>query len=149
MRNTEAFLLSIKPKYAEAIFSGRKRYELRKLRKSRILPGSLIILYVSSDTRSIIGEFVAGDVIEDTPENVWRTLRQFKRGVGRGAYRYIKDSRRALAIEILNTALYHHPVTLDEIRNIIPGWDPPHSYIKLIREDPLYRLIIRPLRVPN
>ncbi|MEB3757006.1 MAG: DNA-binding protein [Desulfurococcales archaeon] len=146
---TQVFLFSIKPKYAGAIFSGRKKYELRRLRGLRIPRGSLIILYVSGDTRSVIGEFIAGDVLEDTPENIWRTVRRSKTGIGRDAYQYIKGSKRAVAIEVLNPTLYKHPITLDEIRNIIPGWNPPQSYIKLRPEDPLYRLIIEPVRVPG
>ncbi|MEB3772921.1 MAG: DNA-binding protein, partial [Desulfurococcales archaeon] len=61
--------------------------------------------------------------------------------------RYIKGSRLAQAIEVLNPRLYKVPVSLEEVRNIIPGWNPPHSYTKLRPEDPLYRLIIEPLRV--
>lgn len=144
---TGIFLLTIKPKYAEAILSGHKKYELRRLRGPRVTPGSLIILYVSGDTKSIIGEFTAGEVIEDTPDNVWRKVRKPGSGIGREAYRYIKGSRLAQAIEVLNPRLYKVPVTLEEIRNIIPGWNPPHSYIILRPEDPLYRLIIEPLRV--
>ncbi len=144
---TGIFLLTIKPKYAEAILSGRKKYELRRLRGPSITSGSLVILYVSGDTKSIIGEFIAGEVIKDTPDNVWKAVRKPGTGIGREVYRYIKGSRLAQAVEVLNPRLYKVPVTLEEIRNIIPGWNPPHSYIKLRHEDPLYRLIIEPLRV--
>jgi predicted transcriptional regulator len=145
---THIFLLSIKPKYAGAIFSRRKKYELRRLRGPRIPQGSLVILYVSGDTKSIVGEFIAGKVIEDTPENIWRAVKRSKSGIGQDAYHYIKGSKRALAIEVLNPTIYQRPVTLDEIRNIIPGWNPPHSYTRLRPEDPLYRLVIEPLRFP-
>ncbi|MEB3755563.1 MAG: DNA-binding protein [Desulfurococcales archaeon] len=144
---TQTFLLSIKPKYARAIISGWKKYELRRVRGLRVQKGSLIILYVSGDTRSIIGEFTAGEVIEDTPENIWRTVSGPRTGISRDAFQYIKGSKRAFAIEVVSPTLYRHPVTLDEIRNIIPGWTPPHSFIKLRQEDPLYRLIIEPLRI--
>ena len=147
--NAQVFLFSIKPRYAEAIFSGRKKYELRRLKSLSIPRGSLIVLYVSGDIRSITGEFTAGEVIEDKPENVWRTVKKPRTGIGRDAFKYIKGSKRAIAIEVLSPTLYRHPVTLDEIRNIIPGWNPPHSYVKLRQEDPLYRLIIEPLRVPD
>jgi len=145
--HTEIFLLSIKPKYSGAIFSGRKKYELRRLRGPRIPKGSLIILYVSGNTRSIIGEFTTGEVIEGTPENIWRTVSKPRTGINPDAFQYIKGSKHAFAIEVVSPTLYSHPVTLDEIRNIIPGWTPPHSYVKLRQEDPLYRLIVEPLRI--
>ncbi|MEB3825860.1 MAG: ASCH domain-containing protein [Desulfurococcales archaeon] len=146
MSSNRVFLMSIRPKYAEAIFSGKKKYELRRLRGPRIPPRSTVIVYSSGDTRSIVGEFTVHRVIEDSPPSIWNRVSYPGSGISRDAYNYIRGAKKALALEVMNPILYRRPVSLDEVRNIIPGWNPPMSYIELYEDDPLYRLIVEKIR---
>ena len=139
--------MSIRPQYSQAIFKGLKKYELRKLSGSKpIIEGSIIIVYSSGKVKKIIGEFRAGRVIIDTPERLWPIISRPGTGIGRDAYLYIRGARRAMAIEVENPILYQRPVSLEEIRRIIPGWMPPFSYKRIGPGDRLYELIIRRLR---
>jgi predicted transcriptional regulator len=141
------YLMSIKPQYARAIFAGRKKYELRRLRGvPPIEEGSVIVVYVSGRIKSIVGEFRAARVIEATPEKVWSIASRPGAGIGEDAWNYIKGAGRAMAIEVGERYLYERPVTLEEIRRIIPGWNPPFSYKRLSEGDPLLELIISRLR---
>lgn len=141
------YLMSIKPQYARAIFAGRKRYELRKLRGlPPIEEGSVIVVYVSGRIKSIVGEFRAGRVYKATPEKVWSIASAPGSGVGEDAWHYIKGAGRAMAIEVSEAVMYERPITLEEIRRVIPGWNPPYSYKRLIEGDPLLELIISRLR---
>ena len=141
------YLMSIKPQYARAIFSGRKKYELRRLKGLPVIePGSIIIVYVSGRVKSIVGEFRAARVIEGRPEKVWSVAGKPDAGVGEDAWSYIRGSSRAMAIEVGERAMYARPVTLEEIRRIIPGWNPPFSFRRLEEGDPLLELILRRVR---
>ncbi len=141
------YLMSIKPQYARAIFAGRKKYELRRLKGvPPIEEGSVIVVYVSGKIKSIVGEFRAGRVIQATPEKVWSIASTPGSGVGEDAWNYIKGAGRAMAIEVLEAVMYERPVTLEEIRRVIPGWNPPFSYKRLMEGDPLLELIISRLR---
>ena len=141
------YLMSIKPQYARAIFAGRKKYELRRLKGvPPIEEGSVIVVYVSGKIKSIVGEFRAGRVIQATPEKVWSIASTPGSGVGEDAWNYIKGAGRAMAIEVLEAVMYERPVTLEEIRRVIPGWNPPFSYKRLMEGDPLLELIINRLR---
>ncbi|MET1129108.1 MAG: DNA-binding protein [Thermoproteota archaeon] len=140
------YLISIKPVYAHQIFQGTKKYELR--RNARIEPGSTMVVYVSGHVRAVVGEFDVGRVIEGSPQEVWSAVTKSSgHGIGRDAWRYIKNGRTAVALEVASRRLYPRRVTLEEIRRIIPGWMPPMSYKRLYEGDPFYELIVKRLRM--
>ncbi len=141
------YLMSIRPQYARMIFAGIKKYELRKIAGVPIVEeGSLIIVYSSGKVKSIVGEFQAGKVIVGTPERIWTAVRKPGTGIGEDAWPYVRGAKRAMAIEVRNPRLYPRPVTLEEIRRIIPGWMPPFSFKRLREGDPVLELILRRLR---
>jgi predicted transcriptional regulator len=143
----EIYLMSIRPKYSRAIFTGIKKYELRKLSGLPPIPeGSIVVVYTSGNVRSIVGEFRAGRVLQASPERIWAETRRPGTGIGEDAWDYIRGAKKAMAIEVLEPRLYPRPVTLDEVRRIIPGWMPPMSYKRLDEGDPILELIIKPLR---
>ena len=146
----DVYLMSIRPQYAKAILAGRKRFELRRLDGlPRIGEGSVIVIYASGKLKSILGEFRARRVYEAAPEKVWAMVQGPGTGVGRDAWDYIKGARRAMAIEVGERLVYQRPVTLEEVRRIIPGWMPPYSYKRLADGDPIYELVIKPLRAAS
>ena len=49
--------------------------------------------------------------------------------------------RRILAIEVSNPKRYAKPLTLREIRERIPSFKPPRSYVKLAEDSPLLRVL--------
>ncbi len=141
------YLISIRPVYAFQIFRGTKRFELRRGVGGSIPEGATMVVYASGNVRAIIGEFRVGLVIRGTAEEVWRgVMAERDSGVGGDAWRYIRGADKAMALEVLEPTLYPRRVTLEEIRRVVPGWNPPLSY-KLLREgEPVYELIIRRLR---
>ena len=142
------YLISIRPVYAFQIFRGVKKFELRRGVAGNIPEGAVMVVYASGNVRAIVGEFRVGRVIRGTAEHVWREVTRSKEtGIGRDAWRYIRGADRAMALEVLEPTMYPRRVTLEEIRRVVPGWNPPLSY-KLLREgEPLYELIVRKLRI--
>ncbi len=142
------YLMSIKPKYAYRIFTGIKKFELRKWFGLVPLEDSTIIVYASGSVRAIIGEFRVGRVYMGSPSDVWGFLQaQEKTGIGREDYSYIHGSRKAMAIEVVDPVLYSRPIHLRELRSIIPGFMPPLSFRILYPYEPLYELIIKKARL--
>ena len=68
------YLMSIKPKFAFEIFSGKKKYELRRWIGVPVSSGSIIVVYVSGSVRAIMGEFKVGRVIEGDAKYLWLSL---------------------------------------------------------------------------
>ena len=136
-----AVLLSIKPKFAEEILSGAKRFELRA--GSGIPPGARVILYASSPVKAIVGEFTAGRVFVGSYEYVVRAVDSVPgSGVGEEDYGYIRGRRRrAMAIEVVNPVKYCKPIPLRELRRAgLRG--PPRSYQFLRPENPVHAAIL-------
>jgi predicted transcriptional regulator len=63
-------LMSIRPRFAEAILCGDKSVELRRRRPS-FSAGTKVLVYASSPVRRVIGWFEVGDVITASPRELW------------------------------------------------------------------------------
>jgi predicted transcriptional regulator len=63
-------LLSVKPRFAEAILSGTKTFEFRRamFRRTDV---RTVVLYASSPTRKVVGEFIIEEVLSLAPDALW------------------------------------------------------------------------------
>src|SRR5947209_8592718 len=63
-------LLSVKPRFAEAILAGKKKFEFRRalFRRQGI---RIVILYASSPTRKVVGEFKIEEVLTLQLDALW------------------------------------------------------------------------------
>ncbi len=144
---TPAALIAIRPKFAQRILSGEKKFELRTFVGVDFYPGMIVVMYVSGTVKSIIGEFRVGQVFKGRPEKIWGKLMEWgDTGVGDEDYVYIARARKAMALQVEETLRYARPVSLSEVRAIIPGWNPPMSATILNAGDPLWEMVIKPLR---
>ncbi|ABU81217.1 DNA-binding protein [Ignicoccus hospitalis] len=147
---TPVVLLSIKPRYAQRILSGMKKFELRTWIGLNLYSGMLVVMYASGNVKAIVGEFRVGKVYKGRPEFVWGRLieegGEEKTGVGEEDYLYIARAKKAMALEVLEPKVYKRPPKLEEIRMIIPGWLPPMSHTLLGTGDPLWEMVIKPVR---
>jgi len=137
------YMFTIKPVYAYRIFTGVKKFELRRFLGLRIEEDDRIILYVTGRVKAIMGEFTAGRVIRGPPEYVWRKLKTYGDiGVSGEDYSYISGSKDAMAIEVVNPLMYRQPIKLSLLRRIFPDFNPPMSVKMLDPYDPVVRLVI-------
>jgi predicted transcriptional regulator len=91
--------MSIRPEYAEAIFSGSKTFELRRRRPS-FAAGSRVIVYSSSPDQQLLGTFEAGNVHEADPEDLWQLVSK-QAGITRKAFdAYFDGCDFGYAIEV-------------------------------------------------
>jgi len=123
------YLLSIKPLFGEQILSGVKGYELR--RRGRFEPGSIMVLYESTPVRAVVGEFKAGRVFRVELGELLELLRRGElRGCGEADVPYVLGARRVVVIEVVDPVRYPRPLSLAELRRLIPGFRPPMSYAR-------------------
>ena len=117
-------LLSIKPRYVKSILEGDKRYEFRKtIFKNRGI--NRIYIYSSSPVKKIVGRFEIGGILEDHPNNLWDTVKEFAGIDNRDFFAYFEGKSRAFAIEIQNLQEFIDPIDPYET---MPGFVPPQSY---------------------
>ena len=117
-------LLSIKPKYVKSIIEVDKRYEFRKtIFKNREI--NRIYIYSSSPVKKIVGTFEIGGILEDHPNELWDTVKEFAGIDTRDFFAYFEGKSRAFAIAIQNFQEFNNPIDPYET---MPGFVPPQSY---------------------
>ncbi len=92
-------LLSIKPEFANMIFSGTKQFEFRKVlfRRSNI---TTIIVYSSFPVQRVIGEFSVEAIFSDSPKAIWEKTHSMAGITKKYFFSYFEKHNKAVAIKI-------------------------------------------------
>ncbi len=120
-------LLSIKPKYAEAILKGEKKYEFRKIifKNKKI---RYIYIYSTSPIKKIVGVFTMKNIICDHPENLWLKFKDLSGINYKDFLNYFDRKEIGFAIEIDTIKQFDMPI---DPRELMPGFTPPLSFCYL------------------
>jgi len=117
-------LLSIKPKYAELIKSGIKKYEFR--RKIFNKAGRCkVFIYSTSPVKKITGVFDASIIHQDSPYRIWDMFGAYSGLSEREFFQYFRGCEVAYAIEIRNLVTYEKP---QDPSDYFLEFTPPQSY---------------------
>jgi type I restriction enzyme S subunit len=117
-------LLSIRPKYAEAITQGRKSFEFRRsIFKYQSV--ERVYLYATRPTSKVVGSFKVGEIICGEPKLLWEDLGRLSGVSSREFFRYFKDTDVGFAIEIKHLDVFQTPV---DPSLFIQGFRPPRSF---------------------
>lgn len=128
-------ILSIKPVYANAILEGVKTVEFRK----RIFKKNVdkIFIYSSSPIKMIVGYFTFSNIVEDTPENLWKTFQKVG-GINKDDFfEYYKDTEKGFGIVIKEVVKFE--VEKDPIE-FIENFTAPQSYIYLDKRNSVKKM---------
>lgn len=123
--NQKSLLLSIKPRFADAIFAGTKRFELRRVRP-KVMPGDLVLVYVTVPRAAIEGAFEVSEMIEESTSKLWETVKS-SAGVTKEEFdNYFEGKSQGYAIGIQKTWPLAESVSLAHLRK--RSIQPPQSY---------------------
>ena len=118
-------VLAIKPKYAEAIYSGKKRWEFRKAPPP--IPG-WVYLYESAPVSKITGCVFLGFKIQGHPESVWAMVKANRliggsTGISLAEFRkYVGKAKSVAACATFSAEQYPQSIALG------PGFRPPQNW---------------------
>lgn len=116
-------ILSIKPDFANAILSGEKRVEFRKVLFKEEVEN--IFIYSSSPQKKIIGSFTFSEIIEDTPGNLWEKFGEVGFINKEDFFKYFKNKETGYAIFI--DSVYRLMDEIDPYK-IFEKFVPPQSF---------------------
>lgn len=105
-------LLSIKPQFADLIFSGKKRYEFRRsiFRRHDV---DRVIVYASSPISKVIGEFEIDEVITADLHSLWKKTKAYA-GISREYFfNYFSDRNAGHAIRVKSYTIYDSPLCIE------------------------------------
>lgn len=119
-------LLSIKPKYADLIFEGTKKYEFRRtiFKNAEI---KTIVVYASSPVQKVIGEFEIETILNEDIVSLWKKTKKYAGIDEEYFYQYFNCKEKGFAIKIKNFKRYRKPLCLKEDFNLLP----PQSFLYL------------------
>ncbi|MDP3103480.1 MAG: ASCH domain-containing protein [Candidatus Methanoperedens sp.] len=120
-------LLSVKPKYAEKIVEGKKKYEFRRaiFKKQNI---EKVYIYSTSPVSKIIATFEIEKILKDSPEKIWKLCQKYAGISKKDFFDYFKNSEMAFAIEIGYVNSFQEPI---DPYLIIEDFTPPQSFYYL------------------
>ena len=111
----EILLLSIRPEHADKIFDGSKRVELRRVRP-RVTSGDLVLVYVSTPVRALVGAFDVTRVVEAQPQILWEQVKE-DAGISREQFdSYYRGAAKAYGIVVGNVRQLPEPVMLHRLK---------------------------------
>lgn len=129
MKKNRVIIMAIKPKYAEAIYAGKKRWEFRKAPPP--VPG-WVLLYESAPVSAITGKVFLGAKIQGEPCVVWGFAKTQKTiggsvGITRNVYDdYVGKAKSVAACACFFAEKWPEPVPLS------PGVRPPQNWGRYI-----------------
>jgi predicted transcriptional regulator len=119
-------LLSIKPKYADLIFDGTKKFEFRRtIFKNENI--KTIVVYASSPVQKVIGEFEIETILNDDLVLLWKQTKKHAGIDKQYFFEYFINKEKGYAIKIKKTRKYRKPLCLREDFNLLP----PQSFLYL------------------
>ncbi len=123
----DVLFLSLHPRFADAVFAGEKRVELRRTRP-RIEAGSRVLVYASSPVSSLVGAFVVESVLEMPPSRLWEQIGRCA-GLTRTEFRrYFIGAKLGYGIVIREAHAFDQFVPLDTLRSSDRQFRPPQCY---------------------
>lgn len=135
-------LLSIHPRHAEAILSGRKRVELRRTPVSS--DTTHVLIYATTPVKAVVGWFEVAGVDGDSRTGLWNTYRLVC-GVTRHEFRtYFAGASRAYAIRVAAAHRFAVALPLD----VLPGVKRPPQSFQYVDPAPVADLLARGGRRP-
>lgn len=115
-------LLSIKPKFADKIFSGQKRYEFRKTKFRSPDSVDTIYMYASSPVQRIVGAFTTDGIVSDNPTNLWDKYGDCSGVANRDQFmNYFEGTSEGYAIGVKDVHELDQPINpKDHVKNFSP-----------------------------
>lgn len=129
-----ALLLSLRPKFANAILDGTKTIEVRR-RPICATEGTPVILYASSPVRAVVGTARLGGVTSHRHDAAWRAYRDYL-GLARREFKeYLEGTSVVYLLHLRDVCSLNQPILLQHLRADAP-FQPPQSFRYVAANDP-------------
>lgn len=133
-------LMSIKPRFALRILQGEKRIEFRRS-SPRFGPGSTVFVYISSPVQEVSALFTIDEIVSGPVELIWRRYRRVSGLSKREFFEYYAGSRTAYGIRIAQIFPFSTPLSLEQLKEMLPEFVPPQNYRYINPWDPPWQLL--------
>ncbi len=127
LRYRRGFVISVHPRYANAILDGKKTVELRRRFPIAAPRGTDLFLYATAPVKALTGVAVIREVAKLPVERIWTEFGR-RACVPRESFvRYLEGVERAVVIALEQPRTFSRPLPLNELRAAC-DFQPPRSY---------------------
>ncbi|MCY3559628.1 MAG: ASCH domain-containing protein [bacterium] len=120
-------ILSLRPRFADAILSGVKTVELRRTEPGIRVP-TLAFVYASTPVRALLGTCVVTSVESGHLGALWR-VHGAGSGLDHGEFlSYFEGVEAGTALHLASPRRFSRPIPLVELRSRPTGFHPPQSF---------------------
>lgn len=133
---TPLIMFSLRPRWHRDFAEGTKAFEYRR----RFLSAPFSAVVYVSGTAGAVAAFARFDAPRVGTADEIAELAATSDGVDAKALTQYFQGSRALALPVIDYRLMP-PVTLHQIREVVPGFHPPQSYTYVLRNRPLFAFL--------
>lgn len=120
-------IVSLKPRYADLVFSGEKKVELRR-RMPQELENRQVFVYVSRMRMAVCGGFRIGNILRGAPDEIWEQVAHVACLDRESFDAYYADVETACALEITDVWEFESPIDLNTLRKQFGSFVAPQSW---------------------
>lgn len=124
MENRAGALISLKSRFAAAVFAGTKTVELRT-RRVRLVPGDTLLIYVTTPVAELQGSALVDFVDIDRPATIWRNYGPLTALDRLEFDAYTAGRSTVSAVGLRAAQKFSTPRSLDELRQAMGQFHPP------------------------
>lgn len=132
----ENILISLDSRHAENIFAGSKQVELRR-RNMHIAPGTIVWIYVTLPIGAIIGRVKVVEIHASSPSELWQRFGEISGLSKIEFFDYFNGVSKGVALVLENAERLCRSFSLEDLREIANGFQPPQFFTRLSAEHPL------------
>lgn len=140
MSKSGHILISLESRHAENIFAGSKRVELRR-RTMNVSPGDTLWIYVKLPVGSIVGHAKIGKVHASSPTALWRRYGSVSGLSKQEFFAYFGEIEQGVALVLEHSTRLRSSLSLDVLRQLDEGFQPPQFFARLTSEHPLHEAV--------
>ena len=120
-------LLSLKPRFADAVLAGKKTVELRRAEPKIVVPTRALI-YSTSPLRALVGTCIVTSVETDRLADLWQRFGP-RTGITSGEFSdYFEGVGKGTALMLSEPETLLRPVSLTRLRETSQGFRSPQSF---------------------
>ena len=135
-------LISLDPRFADAILCGEKSVELRR-RRPGVPPGTRVWMYSKLPIGSVVGCAVIDQLHDSSPTAIWKRFGA-KAGINRSEYfDYFRGASSATALVLTQVRRLRAPISLDGLRQIRHDFHPPQFFSDLRKASEILDAVVR------
>ena len=120
-------VLSLKPRFAEAILSGVKTVELRRTEPKIVVP-TRALLYASTPVRALVGTCIIDSIRSADLATLWDEFGSRSDLCHREFLQYFVGVDRGTALTLSQPRAFGQQVPLEDLRAQPKGFRPPQSF---------------------